>query len=232
MVNEGERVLYPSIEKNLRTEYEQTWQDFRHRTTVEMTILSVYFATTAGLVYTFAQHGTGPAAGWIGPAIWVIGVFLSAGVLVLLLGERRPWSADITRLEELDSLLSHKRSRPVRLERIRYYDRLWTRKGYSLSLAGSFAWFLLLVVGTGATLGGIFGFWLAETHGSSTPISAILWAIMTFLLLTVLVLYVIYKTMRNSLEKALKDAEKALQESEKKRKDAEKALKDVREDEQ
>lgn len=44
------------IEENLRAEYNQTWQDFRHRTTVEMTILGVYFATVAGLIYTFAQH--------------------------------------------------------------------------------------------------------------------------------------------------------------------------------
>lgn len=203
----------------LRTEYEQTCQDYRHRTTIEMTILSVYFATTAGLVYTFAQYGTGTAEGWIGAAIWVIGVFLSAGVLVLLLGERRAWSADITRLEELDSLLSHERSRPVRLERIRSFDRLWTRRGYSIHPAGSFAWFLLIVMGTGAAFGGIFGFWLAETDGSSTLTSAILWAIVTFLLLAVLVGYVICKTERNSSEKVRKDAEKELR-------DAEKALED------
>ena len=199
------------------TEYEQTWQDFRYRATVETTILSVYFATAMGLVYTFAQHGTGAAGDWIGPVIWVIGVSLSAGVLVLLLGERRPWSADITRLEELDSLLSHERNRPVQLERIRCYDRLWTAKGYSISLAGSFAWYLGVVIITGATFGGIFGFWLDETYGSSTLTTVVLCAIVTFLLLIVVVFIVIYTTMKKSMKKAF-------DESEKKRKDAEKAL--------
>lgn len=205
MVNEGERVLYPSIEKNLRTEYEQTWQDFRHRTIVQMTILSVYFATVAGLIYTFAQHGTEESNIYVGPIVGLVAIFLSIGVLVLLLGERRAWSADMTRLKEVEALLSHENEHRVRLERIRSYNRLWITKGYTMRLAGSFAWFLIVVVLTGAVLGGIAGYGLAEIFCPSCLVIPVLSSVATALLLCAIVFCIMWITTRDSVMELLRE---------------------------
>ncbi|MCJ2563337.1 MAG: hypothetical protein LN417_04525 [Candidatus Thermoplasmatota archaeon] len=153
------------VMNSLRAEYEQTWQDFRHRTTVQTTILSVYFATVTGLIYTFAQHGTETGKEWIGLLVGLIGVFLSIGVLALLLGERRPWSADLTRLERLEEMLSNK-SEPTerQLERVSNYHCLWLEEKYSFGLAGSFTWYLLIVGITGTLFGAIVGFGLTGLH--------------------------------------------------------------------
>lgn len=186
----------------LRTEYEQTWQDFRHRTTVQMTVLSVYFATVAGLLYTFAQHRD---AMEIGVVIGSVGIVLSIGALLLLLGERRAWSADVTRLRRLESILSNEGEHPNRLERIRRFDYYWLVRGYSLHPAGSFFWFLAIVVITGALLGGVLVFALAEVVCPSCSISiVVLCSIIVGLLLLVMILYVAYKTTRNSAEEILR----------------------------
>ena len=187
-----------SIENNLRTEYEQTWQDYRHRTTVEMTILSVYFATVTGLLYTFAQHGNR-----IGPFVGAIGIMLSIGVLALLLGERRPWSADLVRLNKLESLLSGEEIYGKQLERVRLYHGLWTEKGYSLSLAGSFTWYLLIVMGSGALFGWIFGLGLAEVFcPRCSTLIAVLCSIVVALILAAIVRYIMWRTRKVSLVEA------------------------------
>ncbi len=185
---------------SLLAEYEQTWQDFRHRTTVQMTVLSVYFATVAGLVYAFAQHRE---AIEIGVAVGSVGIVLSIGALLLLLGERRAWSADVTRLTVLERVLSGERGvAERRLKRIRCYDWLWTREGYSLSLAGSFAWFLAIVGFTGGLFGGILGFALAEFFSQCPTTSAVLSFFLTVLSLVVVVGFVVWKTRKDSMSKA------------------------------
>jgi hypothetical protein len=143
------------IEANLRAEYDQTWQDFRHRTTVQMTILGVYFATVTGLIYVFEQ-AVAVIQSWVGFLVGIIGIILSLSTLLLLLGERRAWSADLTRLQELELLLSHRtnsRTQPERkLRRITDFEPLWTKLKYDVSIGGSFLWYLIVVISTGAVL--------------------------------------------------------------------------------
>ncbi len=173
-------------DRGLLAEYNQTWEDFRHRTTVEMTILGVYFATFAGLVFAYSQSSD--------PAIRVVlaggGILLSMGVGSLLLGERRAWSADITRLQELEAVLSGD-GESERLVRIREYDRLWTKLGYSLSFPGSFLWYVILVIVSAGLFGALTGlaagtwaptrsplFWVAGALISSLAISLYICQIM------------------------------------------------------
>lgn len=177
-------------------EYTQTWEDFRHRTNIEMTILSVFFATFAGLVFAYSQT----AAPGVRVAMALGGILLSIGVASLFLGERRAWAADLARLHELEPLLSGEGGK-LHLVRIRHYDRLWTHYGYSLGWVGSFAWYLALVVVVSGVFGGLLGAVVAE-QSSLAP--TFIW-LLTGLLAGALVALFISEMMRKTLEASMRN---------------------------
>ena len=145
----------------LLAEYNQTCQDHRHRTTVEMTILSVFFATSAGLIVAFSNYY--PDKWWIGLFTGIAGISLAIGVVALIVGERRAWSADITRLKELETVLSGelqvtKIGHEIhKMGRFRYFEHLWSEMGYQPSKIGSFSWYIGMILLTSLIFGCMLG---------------------------------------------------------------------------
>lgn len=95
-------------DENLRMEYNQTWEDFRSRLKSGMMLLQIYFAIIAGLITSFIY--TLDKIPKMGILISLIGILYSVSTVSLILGERRAWAADVTRLTEIENVLSSKNS--------------------------------------------------------------------------------------------------------------------------
>lgn len=143
------------MEDSLREEYSQCWQDFRYRTTEEAAFLTIYFATTATFFYIIS--GTSPG-NFIGFLIGAFGFVLSVIFAVLMLGERRPWSADIARMKELETILSSE-SPTSHLARITEYERLWKKGGYRIKIGSVFPYLIAALI-----FGAIVWLWIAMRY--------------------------------------------------------------------
>ncbi len=185
--------------ESLNNEYGETWQDFRFRTTVELTILTIFFPTMGAFlgIYHYGDD-------IVKQGILFTGIIFTIGVLSLLLGERRAWVADIVRLKQLEYILSQEKiswdDQRTKMIRHRCYHELYQSKRYLISWQGSFAWYLFMVTLLGSVFGGLL---LIELYRYNNKLVGNLFTvgtIITFLILIVFIQYIILYTLRKDTD--------------------------------
>jgi len=149
----------------IESEYQQTWEDFRHRATMSGTWFSLYIAITGGLFYIISSlldkisSITFINGYQLLTFVGFVGLLYSIGTIGLLFGERRAWSADIECISRIEKLtLSEK---PLKLiGRMKNFDDFLQKKKfcdrYRLSFTSAFLWTIIIIFITGISWGLIF----------------------------------------------------------------------------
>jgi len=147
----------------IEQEYQQSWEDMRHRGSLQGTWFSIFIAINGALFYIISslldkisnmQFINGYA---ILAFVCLTGMLYSISAIGLQFGERRAWSADLECLSRLENqILSHQNQ--IIIGRIVNFDTLRKAQGYRITKTSAFALNVTVMITT-ASIWGIIMSW-------------------------------------------------------------------------